>query len=137
MEVGTSHRVLRPLIRETFLRDYCLPLLVGFTGAKRKRLRALRGCRRFLLGLCVLFAGDDGLGGAYRSAGTAVDAGVGVDVVDFAFRDSFYGAVGQAGAAGYTLVGDYVSHDCLFIRKLYLFVDRKFLRLCKVSISFW
>ncbi len=41
-----------------------------------------------------LFAGDDCLGGAYRCAGAAVDAGVGVDNVDFAFGYCFYGAFG-------------------------------------------
>ncbi len=57
-----------------------------------------------------LFAGDDCLGGAYRCAGAAVDAGVGVDVVDVTFRDSANGAFGEAGAASDTFVGDYVSH---------------------------
>ena len=57
-----------------------------------------------------LFAGDDCLGGAYRCAGAAVDAGVGVDNVDVAFRDSAHGAFGEAGAASDTFVGDYVSH---------------------------
>ena len=33
----------------------------------------------------VLFAGDDSLGGAHAGAGAAVDAGVGVNLVDFAF----------------------------------------------------
>lgn len=59
-----------------------------------------------------LFAGDDSFAGAYRSASTAVDAGVGIDVVDFAFRDGANGAFGQTSAASHTRVGDYVSHDC-------------------------
>ena len=57
-----------------------------------------------------LFAGDDCLGRAYRCAGAAVDAGIGVDVVDVAFRDGAHGAFGEAGAASDTFVGDYVSH---------------------------
>ena len=44
------------------------------------------------------------------SAALAVDAGVGVDNVDFAFGYCFYGAFGEAGAASDTFVGDYVSH---------------------------
>ena len=58
----------------------------------------------------LLFAGDDSLGGAHGSAGTAIDAFVGIDVVDFAFGDSFNGAFGQAGAASHAGIGDYVSH---------------------------
>ena len=57
-----------------------------------------------------LFAGDDCFGGANLSASTTFDAGIGIDVIDFALGDSLNGAVGQAGAAGDTLVGDYVSH---------------------------
>lgn len=61
-----------------------------------------------------LFAGDDSFAGANRSASAAVDAGIGVDVIDVAFRDSAHGAFGEAGAASDTFVGDYVSHcsDC-------------------------
>lgn len=61
-----------------------------------------------------LFAGDDCLGGAYRCAGAAVDAGVGVDNVDFAFGYCFYGAFGEAGAASDTFVCNYVSHFLCF-----------------------
>ena len=32
-----------------------------------------------------LFAGDDCFAGAYRSASTAIDASIGIDVVDIAF----------------------------------------------------
>ena len=64
--------------------------------------------------LC-LFAGDDCFRGANRSAGTAIDAGVGVDYIDFAFRDCFNGAFGQTGAASHTFVGNYVSHDVSFL----------------------
>lgn len=40
--------------------------------------------------LCIvpeLFAGDDSFAGANFSAASAVDAGVGIDFVDVAFRD--------------------------------------------------
>lgn len=57
-----------------------------------------------------LFAGDDSFGGANLSAGATFNAGIGIDVVDFTLGDSLYGAVGQTGAAGDTLVGNYVSH---------------------------
>ena len=62
-----------------------------------------------------LFAGDDSFAGANFSASAALDAGVGVDYIDFAFRDCFNGAVGQAGAASDAFVGNYVSHCCLQI----------------------
>lgn len=57
-----------------------------------------------------LFAGDDCLGGAYRCAGAAVDAGVGVDYIDIASRDSLYRTFADAGTAGNAGVGDFVSH---------------------------
>ena len=60
-----------------------------------------------------LFAGDDCFGGANFCAGAAFDAGVGIDVVDFTFGNSLYGAVGETGAAGDTLVGDNVSQFIL------------------------
>ena len=53
----------------------------------------------------------DGAAGANLSAGATLDALVGIDVVDFTFRNSFYGAYGQAGAAGHTTVSNYVSHN--------------------------
>ena len=59
-----------------------------------------------------LFAGDDCFAGACLCTRTAVDAGIGVDVVDVALRDSAHGANGEAGAASDTRVGDYVSHSC-------------------------
>ena len=54
----------------------------------------------------------DSFAGANFSAGTALDASVGIDVIDIAFADSFYGANGQTGAASHTFVGDYVCHNC-------------------------
>ena len=57
-----------------------------------------------------LFAGDDSVGGANLGASATLDAGIGIDVVDITFRNSLYGAVGQTGATGDTLVGNYVSH---------------------------
>lgn len=53
---------------------------------------------------------DDGIRGADLGASAAFDAGIGVDNIDVAFRDSVDRAVGEAGAAGHTFVGDYVSH---------------------------
>ena len=48
-----------------------------------------------------LFARDDSVVGANLGARATFDAGVGIDVVDFALRDSFYGANGLAGATCY------------------------------------
>lgn len=58
-----------------------------------------------------LFAGDDSFAGANFSARTAFDAGIGIDVVDIAFRDCVNGANGLAGATSHARVSDYVSHD--------------------------
>ena len=55
---------------------------------------------------------NDSTGGAGIGAGTAGDAGVGVDDVDaVALRDSLSGALAGAGAAGNAGVGDDVRHD--------------------------
>ena len=43
-----------------------------------------------------------------------VDAGIGVDVINVAFRDSADGAVGEASAASDTFVSNYVSHSSQF-----------------------
>ena len=48
-----------------------------------------------------LFARDDSVVGTNLGARATFDAGVGIDVVDFALRDSFYGANGLAGATCY------------------------------------
>ena len=69
---------------------------------------------RLLAGL-LLFAGDDCFAGANFCARTALDAGVGIDVVDVAFRDSVNGANGLAGAASHARVSDNVSHDRLIL----------------------
>lgn len=58
-----------------------------------------------------LFAGDDCVAGANFCARAALDASVGIDVVDVAFRDSVNGANGLASATSHARVGDYVSHD--------------------------
>ena len=58
-----------------------------------------------------LFSGDDCFAGANFSAAAAFDAGVGIDVIDIAFRDSLYGANGKTCSASHTLISDYVSHD--------------------------
>lgn len=60
-----------------------------------------------------LFAGVDCVVGANRCAGTAVDAGIGIDVIDVAFRNSAHGAFGKTGAASYACISDYVSHSCV------------------------
>lgn len=75
-------------------------------------------------GCGVLFAGVDSVVGANACASAAIDAGIGVDVIDFAFRDSAYGALGEAGAACYTCVGNYVCHNCnfLFGKNIYVVV---------------
>ena len=60
-----------------------------------------------------LFAGDDSFAGANLCAAAALDAGVGIDLVDIALGDSLNGAYGKTCAAGNTLVSNYVSHFCL------------------------
>ncbi len=55
------------------------------------------------------------IGGANLGARAAFDAFVGIDVIDVAFGDCFYGANGQAGAACYAGVSDYVSHNYSFL----------------------
>lgn len=60
--------------------------------------------------LLELFAGDDSVAGANFSARTALDASVGINAVDVAFRDCVNGAYGLAGATSHARVGDYVSH---------------------------
>lgn len=92
-----------------------------------------------------LFAGDDSFAGANFSASAALDARVGIDYIDVAFRDSFNGAVGQAGAASDAFVGNYVSHCSSFIydennvvpvlqsANLYIFRQNPLLFPCKIS----
>ena len=70
----------------------------------------MRGNRGALFSYSQLSTGDNSFGGANLGASTAFDAGVGVDYIDVTFGDSLHGAVGQTGAAGDTLVGNYVSH---------------------------
>jgi len=55
--------------------------------------------------------GDAGTGGADVSAGTAILAFGGVnDVETVTFRDGVLGAFGFAGAAGYAISSDLISH---------------------------
>lgn len=81
---------------------------------------------------CVsLFPGDDCFAGANFCAATAFDAGVGIDVIDVAFRDSLYGANGKTSSTSYTLVSDYVSHDKLNFR---YYTIKELLYTAKVNI---
>lgn len=67
---------------------------------------------RLLCELCFCcLARNDCFAGANFSTRTALDASVGIDVVDIAFRDSFYGAYGKTCSASNAFVGNYVSHD--------------------------
>ena len=66
----------------------------------------------------LLFAGDNSFAGANRSASATVDAGIGVDVIDVAFRDGANGAFGETCAASNTFVGDYVSHCSVNFKNL-------------------
>ena len=70
----------------------------------------------FTLCFYRLFIQSDSFAGASASAGAAFDAFIGIDFVDVAFGDSSNGALINAGAACYTVVTDYVSHNCLFFK---------------------
>lgn len=63
------------------------------------------------VGVLRLFAGDDSLARAYLRARTAVNAGIGIDVVDVTLRDCAHGANRETSAASDTRVSDYVSHS--------------------------
>ncbi len=82
-----------------------------------------------------LFSGVDCSAGANFSTRTALDASVGIDVIDIAFRDSFNGANGKTSSASYTVIIDYVSHGCKCLDKNYtilLFIlckNKAFLRI--------
>ena len=58
----------------------------------------------------------DSAAGANFCARTALDASVGIDVVDIALRDSLNGANGQTSAASYARIGNNVSHSKLIIK---------------------
>lgn len=83
--------------------------------AGRQADGAVSGCDDFILWQ-RLFSGVDSVAGAYFSARTAIDAGVGVDVIDFAFRDRIGGANGLAGAASNAVVVNNVSHCRLMFK---------------------
>lgn len=75
------------------------------------------------MGRVILFSvrfknltGDDSFAGANLCARTAVNAGVGVDVIDFTFRDALGGANGLAGAASNAVVVNNVSHCRLMFK---------------------
>jgi hypothetical protein len=60
----------------------------------------------------VRLLGHDGLSGALGSAGTALQALAGIDlVVELTHVDSLGGALSSAGTAGQALIGDNESHD--------------------------
>ena len=58
-----------------------------------------------------LFARFDSAAGANFCARTTFDACIGIDVIDFAFRDCFNGANGETCTASHTSVSDNVSHN--------------------------
>lgn len=58
-----------------------------------------------------LFAGLDSAAGANFGTAAAFDAGIGIDVVDVAFRDSFYGTNGETSAASDAFVSNNVCHN--------------------------
>lgn len=67
-----------------------------------------------------LFSGVNSVAGANFSARTAVDAGVGIDVVDVAFRDRVGGTYCLTCATGNTVVVNNVSHfvNYLIVRRI-------------------
>ena len=79
-------------------------------------MQLLKSCLFNVETSCVgLFAGDDSLAGANFCARTALDASIGIDVVDVAFRDSVNGTNGLASAASHARVSNNVSHDRLIL----------------------
>lgn len=55
--------------------------------------------------------GLNSLAGANTCAGTAVDALVGINHIDVTSRNSLYGALADAAAAGNARIGNFVSHN--------------------------
>jgi hypothetical protein len=56
----------------------------------------------------------DSLVGANICTATALDAGISVDNINIASRDSLYGALANAATASYTFVGiNFVSHNSI------------------------
>jgi hypothetical protein len=68
-----------------------------------------------------LFRKADCLVGANRSAGTALCALVGVNLIDVALGDSSYGALVDAGSACNAVFTNYVSHN-VFVLLLIMFL---------------
>lgn len=69
-----------------------------------------RSKTNFMIHQKYLLSGSDDAGGTYICACAAVNAGFGVDGVDFAFADRGGGTFIDAGAAGNAIVGDDVGH---------------------------
>ena len=66
--------------------------------------------RLFLIDLFVFLVFNDSIVRASASAGTTTHAGVSVDDVDVAFRNSAHRAFVDASAASNAFVSDFVSH---------------------------
>lgn len=73
--------------------------------ARRRRCFVLRSL------VNELFAGDDSVVGANGSASAAVDACVGIDVIDITCADCVYRADTLASATCHTVVSNYVCHN--------------------------
>ena len=71
---------------------------------------------------CGLFARVDSTGGASVGASAAINAFIGIDFVDIAFRDSVGGTFAHASAASNTIIANNVSHSFEF-KKLILIVS--------------
>lgn len=70
-----------------------------------QHLISLTKCRK------GLFSRNDCFAGASFSTSTALDASIGVNLVDIAFRDSFNRTNGETCSTSYTVISNYVSHD--------------------------
>ena len=79
---------------------------IGWQGIKK---HTFSGCAFFRISPRRL-SFDDSLARANASAGTAVDALIGIDDIDIAGRDRFGRALADAGAAGNAGISDFVSH---------------------------
>lgn len=61
-------------------------------------------------------AENDCFAGANACASAAFNASVGVNNIDRAFRNSFYGTFGKTGSASYTAVSNNVSHSFILLK---------------------
>lgn len=76
----------------------------------------------------LLFARNDGFAGTNACASAAVNACIGIDVIDVAFADSADGTFRETCAASDADVCDYVSHsssDFVFVDLVNCFVSAK------------